>query len=59
MTSVESTGVLDRFLEEIEVESIGWTPYEPVAYFLVSDPDAIEILIVGLPQTGAAALLLD
>ena len=50
---------LDLFLEEIEAESLGWIPLEPGAYLHVSDPDATEILIVGVPQGGAAVLLLD
>jgi hypothetical protein len=50
---------LDLFLNEIEAESIGWLTLEPGAYLHVSDPDATEIVIVGVPQAGAAVLLLD
>ena len=50
---------MDLFLDEIEAESIGWIPLEPGAYLHVSDPNAMEIVIVGVPQAGAAVLLLD
>ena len=59
MNPNEAIDGLDLFLEEIEAESIGWIPLEPGAYLHVSDPDATEILIVGVPQAGAAVLLLD
>lgn len=59
MNSTEATDGIDLFLEEIEAESIGWIPLEPGAYLHVSDPDATEIVIVGVPQAGAAVLLLD
>lgn len=59
MNSTEAIDGLDLFLEEIEGESIGWIPLEPGAYLHVSDPDATEIVIVGVPQAGAAVLLLD
>ena len=58
MNSSEAIDGLDLFLEEIEAESLGWIPLEPGAYLHVSDPDATEILIVGVPQAGAAVLLL-
>jgi len=58
LNSSEAIDGLDLFLEEIEAESIGWIPLEPGAYLHVSDPDATEILIVGVPQGGAAVLLL-
>jgi hypothetical protein len=58
LNSSEAIDGLDLFLEEIEAESIGWIPLEPGAYLHVSDPNAIEILIVGVPQAGAAVLLL-
>jgi len=50
---------LDLFLDEIEAESIGWIPLESGAYLHVSGPNATEIVIVGVPQAGAAVLLLD
>ena len=59
MNSTEAIDGLDLFLEEIEGESIGWIPLEPGAYLHVSDPNATEIVIVGVPQAGAAVLLLD
>ena len=59
MNSAEAINGLDLFLDEIEAESIGWIPLEPGAYLHVSDPNATEIVIVGVPQAGAAVLLLD
>ena len=59
MSPTEAIDGLDLFLEEIEAESLGWMPLEPGAYLHVSDPDATEIVIVGVPQGGAAVLLLD
>ena len=44
-------------LKETKVESIGWQPLEPGAYLHVSDPNATEVLVVGVPQAGAAVLL--
>ena len=59
MSPTEAIDGLDLFLDEIEAESIGWMPLEPGAYLHVSDPNATEIVIVGVPQAGAAVLLLD
>ena len=50
---------MDLFLDVIEAESIGWIPLKSGAYPHVSDPNATEIVIVGVPQAGAAVLLLD
>jgi hypothetical protein len=58
LSVIEPSDGLEDFLDEIEVESIGWLPLEPGAYLHVSDPDATEIVIVGVPQAGAAVLLL-
>jgi len=58
LNSTEANEGLDLFLDEIEAESIGWIPLEPGAYLHVSDPNATEIVIVGVPQAGAAVLLL-
>ena len=58
MNPTEAIDGLDLFLDEIEAESIGWIPLEPGAYLHVSDPNATEIVIVGVPQAGAAVLLL-
>ena len=48
-------------LAEIEAESIGWQPLEPGAYLHLSDANATEVLVVGVPQVavgiGAAVLL--
>lgn len=46
-----------RELAEIEAESIGWMPLEPGVYLHVGDEQATEVLVVGLPQAGAAVLL--
>ena len=59
MNSTEAIDGVDLFLDEIEAESIGWIPLEPGAYLHVSDPNATEIVIVGVPQAGDAVLLLD
>ncbi len=47
-----------RELAEIEAESIGWQPLEPGAYLHVEDDQATEVLVVGVPQAGAAVLLI-
>ena len=46
-----------RELAEIEAESLGWTPLEQGVYLHVSDSNVTEVLVVGMPQTGAAVLL--
>lgn len=46
-----------RELAELEAESIGWQPLEQGAYLHVEDDQATEVLIVGIPQAGAAVLL--
>jgi hypothetical protein len=46
-----------RELAEIEAESIGWLPLEEGVYLHVSDVNATEVLVVGVPQAGAAVLL--
>ena len=46
-----------RELAEIEAESIGWIPLEDGAYPHVSDFNVTEVLVVGVPQAGAAVLL--
>ncbi len=48
---------LKQELAEIEVESIGWQPLELGAYLHVSDDQATEVLVVGIPQAGDAVLL--
>ena len=44
-------------LVEIQAESIGWIPLEEGVYLHVSDENATEVLVVGVPQAGAAVLL--
>ena len=46
-----------RELAEIEAESMGWTPLEPGVYLHVGDAKAPEVLVVGLPEAGAALFL--
>lgn len=46
-----------RELAEIEAESLGWRPLEQGVYLHVSDTNATEVLIVGVPEAGAAVLL--
>ena len=46
-----------RELLEIQAESIGWIPLEEGVYLHVSDENATEVLVVGVPQAGAAVLL--
>jgi len=48
-----------RELAEIEAESIGWQPLEPGVYLHVKDENATEVLVVGVPQPGAAVLLVS
>ena len=44
-------------LAQIQAESIGWIPLEEGVYLHVSDENATEELVVGVPQAGAAVLL--
>ena len=44
-------------LQEITAESIGWIPLDEGVYLHVSDENATEVLVVGVPQAGAAVLL--
>jgi hypothetical protein len=46
-----------RELAEIEAESMGWIPLDEGAYMHVSDLNATEVLVVGVPQAGEAVLL--
>ena len=48
-----------RELKQVEAEYVGRIPLEPGAYLHVSDPDATEILIIGVAHPGGEALLLD
>ena len=45
-----------RELALLEAESIGWTPLEQGVYLHVSDVQATEVLVVGIPQAGDAVL---
>ena len=44
-------------LAAIQGESISWIPLEEGVYLHVSDENATEVLVVGVPQAGAAVLL--
>ena len=44
-------------LAQIQAESIGWMPLKEGVYLHVADVEATEVLVVGLPQSGAAVLL--
>lgn len=44
---------------ELHVESLGWLPLEQGAYLHVCDETATEVLVVGVPQAGAAVLLVS
>lgn len=44
-------------LAQIQAESIGWMPLEEGVYLHVSDANVTEVLVVGVPQAGAAVLL--
>ena len=44
-------------LAQIQTESIGWIPLEEGVYLHVSDENATEVLVVGVPQAGAALLV--
>ncbi len=44
-------------LSAIVAESIGWISLESGAYLHVSDANAAEVLVVGVPEAGAAVLL--
>jgi hypothetical protein len=46
-------------LAAIEAESIGWIPLEEGVYLYVSDENATEVLVVGLPQAGGCCWLFD
>ena len=55
MPSIESDFLAE--LPQIQAESIGWIPLEERVYLHVSDENATEVLVVGVPQAGAAVLL--
>jgi hypothetical protein len=55
MPSIESD--FSAEFAQIQAESIGWIPLEEGVYLHVSDENATEVLVVGVPQAGAAVLL--
>ena len=55
MPSIESN--FSAELAQIQAECIGWIPLEEGVYLHVSDENATEVLVLGLPQAGAAVLL--
>ena len=55
MSSIESD--FSTELAQLQAESIGWMPLEEGVYLHVSDESATEVLVVGVPQAGAAVLL--
>ena len=56
MPSIDSNFLVE--LAQTQAESIGWMPLEEGVYLHVSDENATEVLVVGVPQAGAAVLLL-
>ena len=44
-------------LQEIAAESIGWIPLEEGVYLHVSDENATEVLVVGVPQAGGGGVV--
>ena len=44
-------------LAQIQAKSIGWIPLDEAAYLHISSENATEVLVVGVPQAGAAVLL--
>ena len=54
---MDADNSLSRELALLEAESLGWLPLELGAYLHVSDENATEVLVVGVPQAGAAVLL--
>jgi len=45
-------------LASLKSESLGWLPLDAGAYLHISDENAAEVVITGVPQAGAAVLLL-
>ena len=56
MRSIESDFSVE--LAQIQAESIGWIPLEEGVYLHVSDENATEVLVVGVPQAVVAVLLM-
>ena len=57
MPSIDSDFLAE--LDQIQAESIGWIPLDEGVYLHVSDENATEVLVVGVPQVGAAVLLVE
>jgi hypothetical protein len=55
MTSKEAN--FQAVLAQIQAESISWIPLEEGLYLHVIDENLTEVLVVGVPQAGAAVLL--
>jgi hypothetical protein len=55
MSSIESD--FSTELAQIQAESIGWIPLDEGVYLHVSDENATEVLVVGVPQAGVAVLV--
>lgn len=55
MYSIETD--FQRELALLEAEGLGWMPLEEGVYLHLGDVNATEVLVVGLPQAGAAVLL--
>ena len=55
MPSIESD--FSAELAQIQAESIGWIPLDEGVYLHVCDENATEVVVVGVPQAGAAVLL--
>ena len=46
-----------RELALLEAEGLGWMPLEEGVYLHLGDDKATEVLMFGVPQAGAAVLL--
>lgn len=46
-----------RELALLEAGSLDWLPLKPGVYLHVSDANTTEVLVVGVPEAGAAVLL--
>lgn len=46
-----------RELALLEADSLGWQPLEPGVYLHISDANATEVPLLGVPEAGAAVLL--
>ena len=55
MPLIESDFLVE--LAQIQAVSIGWIPLEEGVYLQVSEENATEVLVVGVPQAGVAVLL--